>query len=126
MMMAYGNRQGIEQKSEKAFEYALKCANNYDATCMWNIVNCYLTGNGVKADILKFKEWPITLAKLPNPENLSLSGSITSARLELASLYKIGNHFEKDNYQSYLWYLIYNESKVDFSILKQEEAIKEI
>ena len=29
-------------------------------------------------------------------------------------------------YQSYLWYLIYNEYKVDFSIIKQEEVIKEI
>ena len=40
----------------KAFEYALKCANNNDATCMWNVVNSYLTGNGVKEDISKFKE----------------------------------------------------------------------
>ena len=126
MMMAYGNGQGIEQNSEKAFEYALKCANNNDATCMWNVVNCYLTGNGVKADTTKFKEWIIKLAKLQNPENLALSGNITSARLELAHFYKNGEYFEKDNYQSYLWYLIYNEFKVDFSILKQEEVIKEI
>lgn len=126
MMMAYGNGQGIEQNSEKAFQYALKCANNNDATCMWNVVNCYLTGNGVKPDVSKFKEWIIKLAKLPNPENLALSGNITSARLELANFYKNGEYFEKDNYQSYLWYLIYNESKVDFSILKQEEVIKEI
>ena len=126
LMMAYGNGNGIGQNSEKAFEYALKCANNNDETCMWNVINCYLTGNGVKADISKFKEWIIRLAKLPNPENLALSGNITSARLEIAHLYKNGENFEKDNYQSYLWYLIYNESKVDFSILKQEEAIKEI
>jgi len=126
MMMAYGNGHGIEQNSEKAFAYALKCANNDDATCMWNVVNCYLTGNGVKADISKFKEWVIKLAKLPNPENLALSGKITSARLELANFYKNGEYFEQDNYQSYLWYLIYNESKIDFSILKQEEVIKEI
>lgn len=126
MMMAYGNGQGIEQNSEKAFEYALKCANNNDATCMWNIVNCYMTGNGVKADISKFKEWLIKFAKLPNPENLALSGNITSARLELANFYRNGKYFEKDNYQSYLWYLIYNESKIDFGILKQEETIKEI
>ena len=126
MMMAYGNGQGIEQNSEQAFEYALKCANNNDATCMWNIVTSYLTGNGVKADTSKFKEWIIKLAKLPSPENLALSGNITSARLELANFYRNGKHFKKDNYQSYLWYLIYNESKVDFSILKQEEAIKDI
>lgn len=126
LMMAYGNGQGIEQNFEKAFEYAMKCANNNDATCMWNVVNCYLTGNGVRADISKFKEWLIKLAKLPNPENLALSGNITSARLELANFYKDGKYFEKDNYQSYLWYLIYNESKIDLSILKQEEAINDI
>ncbi|SMG13095.1 Sel1 repeat-containing protein [Sphingobacterium psychroaquaticum] len=126
MMMAYGNGQGIEQNSEKAFEYALRCANNNDATCMWNVVNCYLTGNGVIADIAKFKEWIIKLAKLQNPENLSQSGNITSARWEIANFYKKGEYFEKDIYQSYLWYLIYNEYKVDFSILKQEEVIKEI
>lgn len=126
MMMAYGNGEGVEQNSEKAFEYALKCADNDDATCMWNVVNCYLTGNGVKVDISKFKEWIVRLAKLPNPENLALSGNITSARLEIANFYKKGEHFEQDYYTSYLWYLIYNESKVDLSILKQEEVITEI
>lgn len=126
MMMAYGNGQGIEINSDKAFEYALKCANNNDATCMWNVVNCYLTGNGVNTDILKFKEWIIKLAKLLNPENLTLSGKITSARLELANFYKSGEYFQKDNYQSYLWYLIYNENKIDFSILQQEKVIQEI
>lgn len=126
MMMAYGKGQGVEQNSEKAFSYALKCASNDDATCMWNVVNCYATGNGVNKDIYKFKEWLIRLAKLPNPENLAMSGYITSARLELAHFYRNGEYFYKDNYQSYLWYLIYNESKVDFSILKQEEVIKEI
>ncbi|MFP3597867.1 tetratricopeptide repeat protein [Chryseobacterium sp. SIMBA_029] len=126
MMMAYGNGEGVEQNSEKAFEYALKCANNDDTTCMRNVINCYLTGNGVKADNSKFKEWIIRLAKLPNPENLALSGNITSARLEIAKFYKKGEHFEQNSYQSYLWYLIYNESKVDFSILKQEDVIKEI
>lgn len=126
MMMAYGNGEGVEQNSEKAFEYALKCADNDDATCMWNVVNCYLTGNGVKVDISKFKEWIVRLAKLPNPENLALSENITSARLEIANFYKKGEHFEQDNYTSYLWYLIYNESKVDLSILKQEEVITEI
>ena len=35
-------------------------------------------------------------------------------------------YFAKDLYQSYLWYLIYNEYKIDFSILKQNEVIKEI
>lgn len=126
MMMAYGNGIGIEQNAEKAFIYALKCAENNDPTCMWNIVNCYLTGNGVKPNITKFKEWLLKLAKLPNPENIKANAYITSARLMLAHFCKKGEHFKKDNYHSYLWYLIYNESKSDFSLLKQDQVIQEI
>lgn len=126
MMMAYGNGEGVEQDSEKAFNYALKCANNNDSTCMWNVINCYVTGNGTDKNIDEFKSWILKLAKLPNPENLPQSGNITSARLELAYFYRDGLYFEKDHYQSYLWYLIYNEFKVDFSILKQDEIIQEI
>lgn len=126
LMMAYGNGEGVELNSETAFIYAMKCAENNDPACMWNVVNCYISGNGVKQNIPKFKEWILRLAKLENPENLSQSGYITSSRLELARFYKSGEYFDKDLYQSYLWFLIYNEFKVDFSILKQQEAIEEI
>lgn len=126
LMMAYGNREGVEQNSEMAFTYAMKCAEDNDPTCMWNVVSCFVTGNGVKQNIPKFKKWILRLAKLENPENLAQSGYITSARLELAHFYKSGEYFDKDLYESYLWYLIYNEYKVDFSILKQQEAIEEI
>lgn len=85
MMMVYGNGDGIEQDSEKAFNYALKCSENNDSTCMLNV-----------------------------------------ARLQLAQFYREGLHFEKDLYQSYLWYLIYNEFKKDFSLLQQDQIIKEI
>lgn len=126
LMMAYGNGDGVEQNSEKAFEYAMKCAENDDPTCIWNVVNCYISGNGVKQNIPEFKEWIIRLAKLQNPENLAQSGYITSARLELAHYYRDGKYFDKNIYQSYLWFLIYNEFKIDFSILKQDEGINEI
>lgn len=126
LMMAYGNGDGVEQSSDTAFVYAIKCAENNDPTCMWNVVSCYISGNGVKQNIPKFKEWILRLAKLENPENLAQSGYITSSRLELAHFYKDGEYFDKDLYQSYLWYLIYNEFKVDFSISKQQEAIEEI
>lgn len=126
LMMAYGNGMDIEQDLKKGFDYAMKCANNQDATCMWNVANAYLTGLGVDENPEKFKEWILKLAKLPNPENLELSGKITSARLELARFYRNGNHFEKDLYQSYLWYLIFNEFKIDFSYFLQSEVVKEI
>jgi TPR repeat protein len=126
LMMMYGNGEGVEQDSEKAFAYAMKCAANNDPTCMWNVVNCHISGNGVKQDIPQFKEWILRLAKLENPENLVQSGYITSSRLELARFYKNGEYFGKDLYESYLWYLIYNEFKVDFSISTQQETIEEI
>ncbi|MEO9210519.1 MAG: tetratricopeptide repeat protein, partial [Ginsengibacter sp.] len=126
MMMAYGNGEGVTQNSELAFQYALKCAKNNDATCMWNVVNCYANGNGVKKNNEQFLEWILKLCKLENPENLIQSGYITSARLELARFYKTGQFVTKDLYQSYLWYLIYNEFKVDFSIMQQQEGIDEI
>ena len=126
LMMAYGNGDGVERDPEKAFAYALKCAENNDGTCMWNVVNCYYTGMGTDKNIDKMLEWAIRLGKLDNPENLSKSGYITSTRLQLATLYREGKDVKQDYFQSYLWYLIYNEFKVDFSISVQQNTIKEI
>lgn len=126
MMMAYGTGQGVKQNSEKAFEYALRCAENDDATCMFNVISCYKDGNGTAQNIDKMLEWAIRLGKLENPQNLQLSGRITSSRLNLAYLYRDGGLIEKDLYKSYLWFLIYNEFKVDFSYFKQQAVVKEI
>ena len=127
MMMAYGNGQGVEQNLKLALIYALKGAENNDPTCTWNVINCYMTGIGTEADTAKAIEWMVKLARIPNPENLAQSGYITSARLNLAQSYQLGDYnLKKDLYQSYLWYLIYNESKVDFSVFMQDEMIKEI
>jgi hypothetical protein len=126
MMMAYGNGIGTEVDSEKAFEYALKCANNNDATCMWNIVNCYKQGLGVKKDTEKMLSWATKLSLLENPDNLNLSGNITSTRLALAYMYRDGESLEKDFYKSYLWFIIYNEFKKDFSVVQQNQIIEEI
>jgi TPR repeat protein len=126
LMMAYGNGDGVEQDPKKAFYYALKCAENNDGTCMWNVVNCYYSGNGVEKNIDKMLEWAIRLGKLENPENLSKSGYITSIRLQIAHMYREGKDIKQDIYKSYLWFLIYNEFKVDFSVLEQQQIIKEI
>lgn len=126
LMMAYGNGNGVEQDPKKAFSYALKCAENNDGTCMWNVVNCYYTGIGVDKNIDKMLEWAIRLGKLENPENLSKSGYITSTRLQLAYMYRDGKDIKQNYFESYLWFLIYNEFKVDFSILQQQQVIKDI
>lgn len=126
LMMAYGNGDGVEEDHEKAFSYALKCAENNDGTCMWNVVNCYYFGMGVEKNIDKMLEWAIRLGKLENPENLAKSGYITSTRLQLAYMYRDGKDINQDLFKSYLWFIIYNEFKVDFSVLQQQQVIKEI
>jgi TPR repeat protein len=126
MMMAYGNGDGIEQNYTKAYEYGLKCAENGDGTCMWNIINCYYSGMGVEKDMNEMLKWATKLGKLENPENLTKSGNITSIRLQLAQMYKEGKDFEQDYFKSYLWFLIYNEFKKDFSYIKQGQIVKEI
>lgn len=126
LMMAYGNGEGVEQDPKKAFTYAIKCAENNDGTCMWNVVNCYYSGMSVDKSIDKMLEWATRLGKLDNPENLSKSGYITSTRLQLANMYRDGKDIKQDYFKSYLWFLIYNEFKVDFSILQQQQVIKDI
>lgn len=126
MMMAYGNGDGVTQDFHKAFSYALKCANNGDGTCLFNVINCYKEGVGTEKDPVKMLEWAIRLGKLENPENLQKSGYITSARLNLAYMYRDGSDVRQDMYKSYLWFLIYNESKRDFSYLQQQAVVGEI
>lgn len=126
MMMAHANGVGAEQSNEKAFEFALACAANNDITCMFNVVGAYQDGLGTEKDLAKMLEWAIRIGKLETPENLMKSGKITSARLNLAHMYRDGRNVEKDLNESYSWFLIYNESKRDFSILQQQSVIKEI
>jgi uncharacterized protein len=126
VMMAYANGDGVEQSMASAFDYALKCGSNKDVTCMYNVISCYKEGIGTEKDLQKMLEWAVRLGSLENPENLHISGKITSARLNLAHMFRDGNDVEKDLLQSYAWFLIYNESKIDFSYFQQQEIIKEI
>ncbi|ADZ11519.1 hypothetical protein CG08_2063 [Riemerella anatipestifer] len=126
MMMAYSDGKGVEPNYDKAFEYAMKCAKNDDATCMFNVVTAYKDGIGTPKNKQKMLEWAMKLAKLKNPENLNLSGRITSARLNLAYMFRDGIDVEKDIFKSYIWFLIYNENKRDFSVFQQDDVVKEI
>jgi TPR repeat protein len=126
MMMAHANGIGAKKSNEKAFEYALACAGNNDITCMFNVVGAYKDGLGTSPDSTKMVEWAIKIGKLESPENLMKSGKITSARLNLAHMYRDGRNVQKSLAESYSWFLIYNESKRDFSILQQQAVIKEI
>ena len=126
MMMAYGSGNGVQQDFNKAFSYALKCAENGDGTCMFNLISCYKEGMGTDKSIDKMLEWAIRLGKIENPENLQKSGYITSARLNLAYIYRDGIDVEQDFFKSYQWFLIFNEFKRDFSFIQQQQIVKEI
>ena len=126
MMMAYGSGNGVKQDFNKAFSYALKCAKNGDGTCMFNVINCYKDGMGTDKNIDKMLEWAIRLGQIENPENLQKSGYITSARLNLAYMYRDGTEIKQNLYKSYQWFLIYNEFKRDFSYIRQQQIVKEI
>ena len=109
-----------------AVAYALACASNNDITCMFNVVGAYQDGLGTEKDLEKMLEWAIKIGKLETPENLMKSGKITSARLNLAYMYRDGRNVENNLIESYSWFMIYNESKRDFSIIQQQSVIKEI
>ena len=76
--------------------------------------------------LIKCLSAAIRLGKIENPENLQKSGYITSARLNLAYIYRDGIDVEQDFFKSYQWFLIFNEFKRDFSFIQQQQIVKEI
>jgi uncharacterized protein len=71
---------------------------------MFNVVGAYQDGLGTNRDLEKMLEWAIRIAKLPNHDNLLKSGKITSARLNLAYMYRDGRNVELDLIKSYCWF----------------------
>jgi len=124
MSYAYIRGTGIEKDEKKAFEFSLKCAAKKDVECIFNVINCYTDGIGAEKDSVKVLEWAIELAKMETPENLKMSGQITSARLNLAHMFMNSKGVKKDIVKSYTWFIIYNESKRDFSVRVQDQQIE--
>ncbi len=123
---SYGTGRGVPQDFQKAFFWSLKCAEQNDPECMFNVVGAYQDGKGIDKNIDKMLAWATKLALLENPEDLLLSGQITSARANLAYMYRDGKNVPQDKIKSYAWFLIYNESKIDFSIVDQQKNIEAI
>lgn len=123
---SYAIGRGWQKNEKAAFYWSLKCAQQEDPECIFNVVNCYLEGIGTIKNIDSMLVWTTRLALLENPEDLKLSGQITSARINLATMYQDGKNVQKDLLKSYMWYLIYNESKRDFSYFVQKENIENI
>lgn len=118
--------RGCIKDLSKAFYWSVKCGEQNDPECMFNVVNCFKEGIGTEKNNDSMLVWAIRLASLPEIDDLSLSGKITSARANLAKMYCEGKNVKKDLIKSYMWFLIYNESKRDFSILVQQKNIEAI
>jgi hypothetical protein len=93
---------------------------------MFNVVSCYLEGRGTQKNLDSMVVWATRIALLEAPEDLNISGQITSARANLATMYRDGQNVPKSLVKSYMWFLIYNESKRDFSVLEQQRNIEAI
>lgn len=123
---SYAVGRGIEKDMSKAFYWSMQCANLNDPECMSIVANCYTSGMGVSENTDSAIAWTIKAGVLPNLEKLTMSGFITNARMTMARNYLNGTYVEQSNKEAYTWYLIYNESKRDYSILVQMDFVKKI
>ncbi len=123
---SYATGRGLTQDDQKAFYWSVKCAEQNDVECMYNVISCYMEGRGTAKSIDSVLTWATRVALLDTPKDLNISGQITSARANLATMYRDGQNAPKDLVKSYMWFLIYNESKRDFSILVQQDNIEAI
>jgi uncharacterized protein len=126
MAYSYATGRGVTQDDKQAFLWSVKCAEQQDVECMFNVVSCYMEGRGTHKNMDSMVVWATRIALLETPENLNISGQITSARANLATMYFDGQNVQKDLVKSYMWFLIYNESKRDFSVLVQQKNIAAI
>ena len=123
MSYNYAAGKGIKQDYTQAFHWTEQCALQHDPDCMFNMAICYQRGIGTPENTDSMVSWTIRLALLPNPVDLRLSGKITAARLNLAKMYMNGTNVPRNLERSYMWFLIYNENKRDFSLLVQQQNI---
>jgi len=123
---SYATGRGVTQDDRQAFYWSAKCAEQQDVECMFNVVGCYMEGRGTEKNLDSMLLWATRIALLETPEDLNISGQITSARANLATMYRDGQDVSKDLTKSYMWFLIYNESKRDFSVLEQQKNIEAI
>ena len=126
MAYSFATGRGVQKNDKKAFEWSVKCAAQQDVECMFNVVSCYLEGRGTQKNLDSMVVWATRIALLEAPEDLNISGQITSARANLATMYRDGQNVPKNLVKSYMWFLIYNESKRDFSVLEQQRNIEAI
>ncbi|RTL58731.1 MAG: sel1 repeat family protein [Sphingobacteriales bacterium] len=121
---SYATGLGVTQNHHQAFSWSVKCAYQKDVECMSNVIGCYMEGRGTQKNLDSMLVWATRLALLDNPEDLLISVQITSARASLAIMYRDGQNAPKSLVKSYMWFLIYNERKRDFTVLDQQNNIE--
>lgn len=118
---------GVKQDMGQAFHWFERAAENGDIEAQFIVVGMLMKGQGVPMDMSAALEWAQLLAVRENPDDLQLSGKITSARLNIAQLYLTGDsNIPRDLFEAYKWLLITNENKSDFSGPYQQEIIDDI
>ena len=122
----YAKGRGVGRNAQQAFYWTSRCADQGDPECMFNMVNCYLNGSGTVKNTDSMLAWATRLALITDPGHQRFSGLITSSRANLANLYLDGKILKRDAEKGYMWFLIYNENKADFSIADQQLNIDDI
>ena len=119
--------RGVEKDLKQAFAWFEKAAGNGDIEAHFIIIGMLIEGQGVPVDIPKALKWAEELATRETPDDIRLSVQITSARLNLARFYLDEAHgITRDPFEAYVWLIVTNESKSDFSSLYQQQIIDEI
>jgi TPR repeat protein len=127
----YASGRGIKQDYNQAFYWTLKCAEQKNPGCINDAVWYYANGKGTAKNLDSAAVWTLKLASLSyaysddidNIDKVAETGDfldnefpdeaelITNARATLAMLYQSGEYYPKDKIKSYMWFLIYNETK---------------
>jgi hypothetical protein len=121
----FARGKGVERSEERSYYWTLRCALQEDIDCMYNLITCYYRGSGTPKDMDSVVVWAQLISRKAS-DDLSISGIITSAKLDMAQIYDKGDGLKRDPLLSYAWYLIYNETKHDHSILVQQQAVTDI
>jgi len=123
----YATGRGLSKDLKLAHQWCLEAAKQGDSQCQFIVIGNYLEGHGVKKDLAAGLKWANRLGTRENPEDLTISGRITSARLNLSRAYRQGLWgIPVNNLAAYTWLLLTNESKRDFSVKMQEEIVAEM
>ena len=122
---SYGSGRGVAVDLKKAFYWFLKAAEQGDVQAMFVVAGLYQDGLGTEVNLPKKFEWLTKLAVLPDEKDGS-EREVTSARIALAQAYMTGDGVPKDLFKSSVWFLIYNEHKVNLDPKEQDNAILQI